>query len=191
MPLTISWLQFSAAVLLIEIMPGPNMLWLAALSLTEGRRAGLAATLGVSLGLALNALFTALALHALIIIAPPVENALRWAGVAIVLGLAAQRWRAPRSAVLRNPPNGPVRAFASGLALNVINTKAVGYFAVLMPPLLGGRPPTMPEAAALASISVALATAVHVAVVLGAARAHDWLSSPQLTAISRRVTALL
>ena len=34
------WAGFAAAVLLIELTPGPNMAWLAAVSMGEGRRAG-------------------------------------------------------------------------------------------------------------------------------------------------------
>jgi len=42
---------FAAAVLLIELTPGPNMAWLAGLAATEGKRSGLAAVAGVALGL--------------------------------------------------------------------------------------------------------------------------------------------
>ena len=48
-------LGFAFAVLLIELTPGPNMGWLVALTLAEGRRSGLAATAGIALGLAGNA----------------------------------------------------------------------------------------------------------------------------------------
>ena len=66
MPTSINWIEFAAAVLLIELTPGPNMAWLAALGLAEGRRAGLVATAGVGLGLALNAMLAALGLVGLL-----------------------------------------------------------------------------------------------------------------------------
>jgi threonine/homoserine/homoserine lactone efflux protein len=50
------WAGFALAVLLIELTPGPNMAWLAALSLGQGRRAGLAAVAGIAIGLFVNAL---------------------------------------------------------------------------------------------------------------------------------------
>lgn len=46
-------LPFLLAVALIELTPGPNMGWLALVSLEQGRRAGLAAVAGVTLGLAI------------------------------------------------------------------------------------------------------------------------------------------
>lgn len=46
---------YALAVLLIELTPGPNMAWLVGLTLSEGQRSGMAAILGVALGLAANA----------------------------------------------------------------------------------------------------------------------------------------
>lgn len=40
----------------VEITPGPYTAWLVQLTLANGCRAGLAATAGVAIGLALNAL---------------------------------------------------------------------------------------------------------------------------------------
>ena len=62
MPPEFNWIEFAVAVLVIELTPGPNMSWLAALSLGEGRRAGIAATVGIAIGLALNAVMAALGL---------------------------------------------------------------------------------------------------------------------------------
>ena len=62
MPPEFNWIEFAVAVLVIELTPGPNMAWLAALSLGEGRRAGIAATVGIAIGLALNAVMAALGL---------------------------------------------------------------------------------------------------------------------------------
>lgn len=63
--MTIDWAGFALAVLLVELTPGPNMAWLAALTVAEGRRAGLTATAGVALGLAINAGVAAAGLAAL------------------------------------------------------------------------------------------------------------------------------
>jgi len=41
-------LAFAATCLVIELAPGPNMAYLAVLSASKGRRAGFAATLGIS-----------------------------------------------------------------------------------------------------------------------------------------------
>lgn len=44
---------FLAAMALVELTPGPNMVWLAVLTLAQGRASGLRAVAGVTLGLAI------------------------------------------------------------------------------------------------------------------------------------------
>ena len=81
-------LPFLAAVTLIELTPGPNMGYLAALSATEGRAAGLKAVLGVTAGLAIYMLLSVAGVAEIIAAAPFVFGALRWAGVCYLLYLA-------------------------------------------------------------------------------------------------------
>lgn len=74
--------SYLATVLLIELTPGPNMAYLAALTLGRGRRAGLAAVAGVALGLAVIGIAAVLGFAALVAASPMLWNALRWAGTA-------------------------------------------------------------------------------------------------------------
>ena len=59
-------LAFAVTALIVELTPGPNMTYLAALSLSKGARAGLAAVTGVALGLSLSGIAAALGLAAII-----------------------------------------------------------------------------------------------------------------------------
>ena len=93
--------EFVIAVLLLELTPGPNMAYLAALSLTRGRRAALAGVVGVALGLVAHAVLSALGMGVLVADSPLVYEALRWAGVAFMLFLAG---RAPMTACPRRQP---------------------------------------------------------------------------------------
>jgi hypothetical protein len=51
--------EFVVAALLLELTPGPNMVYLATLSLAQGRVPGFVATAGVAFGLAVHAIFAA------------------------------------------------------------------------------------------------------------------------------------
>lgn len=75
-------LEFILTVLLLELTPGPNMAYLATLTLDRGRRAGLLATAGVAAGLSVHAIVAAFGLGVLISQAPLLYNLLRWTGVA-------------------------------------------------------------------------------------------------------------
>lgn len=62
---------FLAAMVLVELTPGPNMAYLAALSAERGRLAGWAAVLGVQLGLAAYLAASVLGLTELLLAWPP------------------------------------------------------------------------------------------------------------------------
>lgn len=191
MPTSINWFEFAAAVLLIELTPGPNMAWLAALGLAEGRRAGLVATAGIALGLALNAMLAAFGLVTLLTAEPALQQALRWAGVCLMLWLAFQAWRDAGLADAQAQGGSLWRHFVSGLLVNLFNPKAVLFFVVVVPPFLGGASPTLPQALALAGVSVGIATTVHLLIITFAAHAHAWISHPTRMLWTRRVMALM
>src|SRR3954465_1575458 len=74
-------LAFALTAFIIEITPGPNMTYLAALSLSHGARTGFAAVAGIALGLMSYGIAAALGLAALIDSSPLLYELMRWAGV--------------------------------------------------------------------------------------------------------------
>lgn len=184
------WSGFAIAVLLIELTPGPNMAWLAMLSATEGRRAGLSAAIGTAIGLALNGVLAAAGLAYVLSTTPWMFTALRWAGAALMLWLAAEAWcgAAPpategrESIVLRD-------YFLRGALINLLNPKAFVFYVLIAPPFLAGGRLTFGGALTLTAVSVSIATLVHVAIVLLGDRAHGWLGDPARTRFVRRALA--
>ena len=86
---------------LAQLTPGPNMAYLAILSLNRGRLAGAAAVAGVALGLALLGVGAALGLGSLVARVDWLYEALRWGGVLFLLWLAFDNWRDARRPVGR------------------------------------------------------------------------------------------
>ena len=183
---TIDWLGFVAAVAILEATPGVNMAWLAGLSLTKGRRAGLAATAGIAIGLMLNAMLAAAGLAELMRAQPEMQVWLRRAGAVLMLVLAWRTWTDKGTGPARHDERN---GFAVGLLINTINPKAFVFFLVVVPPFLSGGALQLRQAFALGLVSVVVATAVHLAIVLSAARAHAWLSDAARTRWVRRVMA--
>ena len=183
----VDWLGFGLAILVIELTPGPNMAWLAGLSLTEGRRAGLAATLGIALGLAINASVAALGLTALIALDHPLQHLLRLAGAAMMATLAWLAWRGGDAKVPTRLANR--KNFGAGLMLNLLNPKAFLLFVMVAPPFLSGAPLATRQALAMAGISVGIATLVHLLLVALAASAHQFAADPARTRLVRRIMA--
>jgi len=172
-------LGFALAVLLIELTPGPNMAWLAGLAATEGRRSGLAAVAGVALGLLANGLLAALGLAALLQAAPQYWIWLRVGGAVMMLWLAITTWRSAGEApAVRAPANSAWRALGTGTVINLLNPKAYIFFVVVAPQFMDDATLTLGAAMILSVVSAAIATAIHLAIVIAGASAHAWLLDP-------------
>ncbi|GLK57331.1 threonine/homoserine/homoserine lactone efflux protein [Methylopila capsulata] len=185
-------LGFLLTALVLELTPGPNMGTLASLALQRGRRAGLAAVAGVALGLAIVGGAAALGLAALIAGEPLFYQALRWAGVGYLLYLAWDAWRdAADVAKVDDQPESDGALFVKGLIVNLLNPKAAVFYVAVLPtfvdPAAGS---VIGQNVALAAIYVSVATAVHVAVVLLAARLRGLLVSGGTERVVRRGLAL-
>lgn len=182
---------FALAVLLIELTPGPNMAWLAGLAATEGRRSGLAAVAGVALGLLANGILAAVGLAALLQAAPQLWNILRFAGAAMMLWLAIEAWRGTGvGSRSTRAGSSSRRAFATGALINLLNPKAYIFFLVVAPQFLNGETLGIRNALILSLISVAIATCIHLSIVIAGSKAHDWLSDPARTKAVRRAFAV-
>lgn len=166
-------LPFLAAVALMELTPGPNMGWLAIVSLSHGRTAGLAAVAGITLGLTLWMVAAAFGLTEVVLLWPALYQTIRWAGVGFLLWLAWDAWRSTGDGADAAPIEMRRRAlFRRGLIGNLLNPKAALLYVVLLPGFI--RPaqgPLLAQALTLGSLHVVVSVIVHSVIVLTAARA--------------------
>lgn len=171
-------LEFLITILLIELTPGPNMAYLALLAASQGRRAGLAAAAGVALGLSVYAVAAALGLGAVLQHSPLTLQSFRLFGVLYLLFLAYEAWAPNRDNSPALAPTGVQTPFWRGFIANVFNAKAAIFYALLLPRFMEGEGlPLWAQALLLGAGHIAVATAVHVLMVLGAAQAHGIVQS--------------
>lgn len=178
--------EFTALVLVMELTPGPNMSWLAMLAIMRGRAVALLAVAGVALGLAAHAVLAALGVGALIAASPGLHQALRGLGVGVMLFLAWEAWRDAARPLLADAPIPVAGVFWRGVLANLFNAKSILFFVTVVPGFGG----TAAELGVLGGIYVAIATAIHAAVVLGAARLRPWLEGDRHRLAVQRVLAL-
>ncbi|MGX1586881.1 LysE family translocator [Brevundimonas diminuta] len=168
---------FLVAVALMELTPGPNMGWLALVSLSQGRAAGLAAVVGITLGLTLWMVAAAFGLTEVVLRWPALYQAIRWAGVGFLLWLAWDAWRSAGDGAGVAPVAMRRRAlFRRGLIGNLLNPKAALLYVVLLPGFM--RPDhgsTLAQALTLGALHVLVSVVVHTTIVLTAARAGGTL----------------
>lgn len=181
--------SFALASLLIELTPGPNMTWLAVISVTKGCRAGLASVAGVASGLALIGLAAAFGVAELVRASPAVYEILRWAGVAFMLYLAADGWRGGDEA---EAGDGDGKFFLRGFITNVLNPKAALFYITLLPAFLDPAGDVLAGTLLLTAIYVGVATGVHAVIVLGGAQLAPLLAKgTRQTIVRKALSALL
>lgn len=190
--LTDLYIPFLVTTLLIELTPGPNMAWLALTSASQGRRSGFAAVAGIALGLSILAIASAIGLAALAVRFPLLFQLLRYAGVAYLLWLAWKAWVGEKELSPDIMDMTAISAwFRHGLLLNLLNPKAAVFFVTVLPAYVAGNAPIAPQTMLLSASYVAIATLVHLLIVILAAQAHGWMTVGNRRHAVRRIFALL
>lgn len=165
-------LPFLIAVALIELTPGPNMGWLALVSLARGRAAGFAAVAGVTVGLAAWMLAAAFGLTQVLIVWPPIYQIIRWAGVLFLLWLAWEAWRGDGDPAAADGVDhrSSLRLFLRGMTGNLLNPKAALFYVALLPTFMRlDHGPPLTQALVLGGLHLLVAVVIHALIVLGAA----------------------
>ena len=98
-----------AAGLALNVTPGPDMLYVAARSTSEGRSAGIVSSLGIATGTLFHITAVALGLSALLMAVPVAYTAVRIGGAVYLMYLGV---RAPLATIFRQ-----------GVITNVLNPK--------------------------------------------------------------------
>lgn len=188
-----AFLSFITASILIESTPGPNMAYLAILSISDGRKAGYAAVLGIALGLLIIGIAAALGVATLISNSPLAYEILRWGGVVYMLYLAWDGWKEEpeTSPGKTNDKTHKSKFFRRGLITNLLNPKAAVFYIAILPGFI-----TDPSAAAFQAILltltfVAIATIIHGSIVTVAGTARKFLEDRKSRLIARRVLSAL
>lgn len=192
--LTTSLLGFALTSLIIEMTPGPNMAYLATLSLARGVRAGLAAVVGIAIGLGVYGLAAAFGVAALIDSSPWLYDALRWAGVAYLLWLAWEGWARESETSPGKAKDGIVPAwiaFRRGLITNLLNPKAAVFYIATLPRFVDAAAGHVTQQTLmLSAIYVAIATLVHAGIVLLAGQLAAKIDTPESRRTVRRLLSL-
>lgn len=185
-------LAFALTALIIEITPGPNMTYLAALSLSSGARTGFAAVAGIALGLMTYGLIAAFGLTTIIDDSPFLYGLLRWGGVLFLLWLAWESWVSGDAASSEEIDERPWPAFRRGLITNLLNPKAAVFYIAVLPEFI--RPDNgsvMRQTLLLSVIYVAIATLIHATIVALAGSLQSVIVTANNRVIIRRGFALM
>jgi threonine/homoserine/homoserine lactone efflux protein len=178
---------YLAAVLILELTPGPNMAFLALVAAERGLRAGLVTVAGVTAGLLVWLLASIGGLVEIAAARPNLLWALKWAGVAYLVWLSVDTWRgAGDGGVTDGRAAGSL--FGRGFLTNILNPKAALLYVSLIPAFVSKEPGALPAAAlSLGLIHIAVSVTVHGAIVVGMATSRRRLG-PAVAGQSSRLS---
>ena len=171
---------FVLAGLLLNITPGPDMLYIIGRSTGQGWRAGAAATFGVSAGCSVHIGAAALGLSALITASATAFAFLKVAGALYLIYVGLSMLRTPRLALdAKAARPAALRAvFAQGFLTNALNPKVALFFLAFLPQFIEVDAPVKPLAFLfLGAIFTFTATLWNLLVAWSAARMSAALGS--------------
>jgi threonine/homoserine/homoserine lactone efflux protein len=168
-------LLFLSATLALNIMPGPDVLYVLANSARYGPRGGILASLGISCGLLLHTALAALGIAAVLIAHPWAMQIFRLGGAIylILLGVSALLAAAQHANAVTTLPAG-WRILWRGFVTNASNPKVVLFFLAYLPQFIDTTrgAPTL-QVLTLGAIFVVSGTIVNVVY----ACAAGWVSA--------------
>ena len=172
------YLGFVAATTVLMLIPGPNVALIVANSVGHGVRYGLLTVAGTSAAMSVQLAVVALGMTSLLSTLSAWFEVLRWVGVAYLLFLAVQAWRAPASDLTRvaAQPKSARRVFARGFLVSLTNPKTIFFYSAFLPQFIAPHAALGPQLAALSATFVVLAITVDSGWALGASRLRGLLS---------------
>ncbi len=180
MELSSYWLLFFTAAIAINISPGPDMIYIISRTVAQGRKAGIASTLGLSSGALVYVFATALGLSALLSTSLIAFNILKYTGAAYLIYLGIKSLRSKGATfdipVQENAISTPWKAFRQGVLVDILNPKVAIFFMAFLPQFVRpelGR--TSTQLIALGVLVILIAIVIESLIVLTAAQTTNFL----------------
>jgi threonine/homoserine/homoserine lactone efflux protein len=176
---------FLAAALVIAAVPGPGIFYVATRTLSGGRIAGIASTLGTALGGIVHVIAGAAGVAAIILASAELFTVLKFFGALYLVWLGYRTFReAGHLSALQNDHDdiGHRRAFYEGILVEALNPKTAAFFLAFIPQFIDPAAvnPAL-QFVALGLVSVALNTSADLVVVaLSAATRRQFTGRPML-----------
>lgn len=181
----INWWAFLGVVVAAYVIPGPDFAVILR-SATGGARPGAAAALGAQGGLCVHMLLAALGLSVLLAHSPQALNTVRYAGAAyliylglrLIVGTLRDTSTTPRQQESKTKKAAPRTAFLLGLGTNLLNPKAILFFASVLPQFISDDGSVRVQILLLGTVDVLLGFAVWAVVILFGVKLTTALSKP-------------
>lgn len=144
-----TWLAFFAASWAISISPGAGAVAAMSAGLNHGFRRGYVTTLGLILGIWTQVLVVGLGLGALVAASSTAFQVVKWLGVAYLVWLGIQQWRAPARPLAAKAEQGALVTRRSMVLrawmINAVNPKGTVFLLAVVPQFMDLAQPLLPQ----------------------------------------------
>ena len=169
---------FVAAVVVLMLIPGPNVALIVSNSLAHGTRHGLFTALATSSASVVQLLLVSAGMASLVSQIGGWFTVLRWIGVIYLVAIGIQQWRAATPELGTLPRQLPLRTvFARAATVSMLNPKTLLFYAAFFPQFLSPDRPVASQLAVLAALYLMLAIAIDCCWALGASRFRSLLGA--------------
>ncbi|HRE21100.1 MAG TPA: LysE family translocator [Rhabdaerophilum sp.] len=136
-----TWLAFSAASIVLLLIPGPTILLVISYALGQGWRVALPMAAGVALGDFTAMTLSMLGIGALLMTSATIFTVLKWIGAAYLIWLGVKLFRAGGSfeTKARTETTSPVKMLAHAWLITALNPKSITFFVAFLPQFLDAK----------------------------------------------------
>ena len=187
------YFAFVAATAVMILLPGPSVMLTVAHGMAFGPRGALVTLTGIVSGISVQLAITLAGMTSFMIFMTEWFEVLRWAGVAYLVYLGIQQWRADPTAP--DLPNGsassPRSRFLQGLVITVMNPKSMIFLAAFFPQFIDPAVPLSLQLPVLSVTFVAIAFVFTGLWLIPAGQAARWFRSASRARWRNRITGSL
>lgn len=185
--------QFLLTSLVVVLIPGTGALYTISTGVSNGRRAGIAAAMGCTLGIVPHLTASALGLSAIMNMSAQLFSIARLAGAAYLLYLAWRMWRDTGAMELGSEDDTLLRwrqVSWRGVVLNLLNPKLTIFFLAFLPQFIDKEASAAPQLLGLSGVFMLMTFVVFACYALIAGTMRSLLSGERATMWIKRSFAL-
>ena len=136
---------FLASCVALNVMPGPDTIYVVTRSVAQGRRAGLLSSWGLCTGALVHTLAAALGLSALLAASAQAFTRIKYAGALYLMYLGVrtffERSGPPDLETRQQAPASGSKIFLQGVVVDLLNPKVALFFLAFLPQFIDQRAP--------------------------------------------------
>ncbi|QQR89701.1 MAG: LysE family translocator [Myxococcales bacterium] len=173
------WIVFISAAVALNLSPGPDLIYVLSRTVAQGRKVGLASSVGVCTGALVHVAAAAFGLSAILASSAVAFAAIKYAGAVYLCYLGIKAWRHAGSGFhfsqAKDEGLSVLAAFKQGALTDILNPKVAIFFMAFLPQFVrpdAGNPQV--QIVVLGLLVIGLALASDSILILLAAKATDF-----------------